>query len=47
MPTLDWLDRDEAFRIAQRVPARVLRPHPAGDRCCAGLTREARMRKRL
>jgi len=28
MPTLDWLNRDEAFRIAQRVPTRVLRPHP-------------------
>ncbi|MES2228008.1 MAG: site-specific DNA-methyltransferase [Pseudomonadota bacterium] len=30
MPTLDWLNRDDAFRIAQRVPTRVLRPHPAG-----------------
>ena len=29
MPTLDWLNRDESFRIAQRVPTRVLRPHPA------------------
>ncbi len=29
MPTLDWLNRDDAFRIAQRVPTRVLRPHPA------------------
>ena len=30
MPTLDWLNRDDAFRIAQRVPTRVLRPHLAG-----------------
>ena len=30
MPTLDWLDRDAAFRIAERVPTRVLRPHAAG-----------------
>ena len=30
MPTLDWLDREDAFRIAQRVPTRVLRPHAAG-----------------
>ena len=30
MPTLDWLNRDEAFRIAERAPTRVLRPHPAG-----------------
>lgn len=30
MPSLDWLNRDDAFRIAQRVPTRVLRPHPAG-----------------
>ncbi len=29
MPTLDWLDRDAAFRVAHRVPTRVLRPHPA------------------
>jgi adenine-specific DNA-methyltransferase len=29
MPTLDWLDREDAFRIAQRVPTRVLRPHAA------------------
>jgi len=29
MPTLDWLNRDASFRIAQRVPTRVLRPHPA------------------
>lgn len=27
MPTLDWLNREDAFRIAQRVPTRVLRPH--------------------
>ncbi|HRP30046.1 MAG TPA: site-specific DNA-methyltransferase, partial [Burkholderiaceae bacterium] len=30
MPTLDWLNRDAAFRIAQGVPTRVLRPHAAG-----------------
>ncbi len=30
MPTLDWVNRDDAFRIAQRVPTRVLRPHAAG-----------------
>ena len=30
MPTLDWLDRDAAFRTAQQVPTRVLRPHGAG-----------------
>ena len=30
MPTLDWLNREDAFRIAQRVPTRVLRLHPAG-----------------
>ena len=30
MPTLDWLNRDDAFRIAERVPTRVLRPHSAG-----------------
>lgn len=29
MPTLDWLNREEAFRIASRVPTRVLRPHAA------------------
>ena len=29
MPTLDWLDRDAAFRVAHGVPTRVLRPHPA------------------
>jgi adenine-specific DNA-methyltransferase len=29
MPTLDWLNREDAFRIVQRVPTRVLRPHPA------------------
>jgi adenine-specific DNA-methyltransferase len=28
MPTLDWLNRDDAFRTAARVPTRVLRPHP-------------------
>jgi hypothetical protein len=30
MPTLDWLNRDAAFRVADAVPTRVLRPHPAG-----------------
>ena len=30
MPTLDWLDREAAFRTAQQVPTRVLRPHTAG-----------------
>ena len=30
MPTLDWLSRDVAFRIADAVPTRVLRPHAAG-----------------
>jgi len=30
MPTLDWLDRDAAFRVAEAVPTRVLRPHAAG-----------------
>ena len=30
MPTLDWLNREDAFRIAERVPTRVLRPHAAG-----------------
>jgi adenine-specific DNA-methyltransferase len=29
MPTLDWLNRDAAFRIGEQVPTRVLRPHPA------------------
>lgn len=29
MPTLDWLNRDAAFRVADRVPTRVLRPHAA------------------
>ena len=32
MPTLDWLDRDAAFRVADAVPTRVLRPHAAGHR---------------
>jgi hypothetical protein len=27
MPTLDWLNREDAFRIAARVPTCVLRPH--------------------
>lgn len=30
MPTLDWLHRDAAFRIAAQTPTRVLRPHAAG-----------------
>ena len=30
MPTLDWLNRDAAFRTAAAVPTRVLRPHAAG-----------------
>ena len=30
MPTLDWLNRDAAFRVAEQVPTRVLRPHAAG-----------------
>lgn len=29
MPTLDWLNRDAAFRSAAQVPTRVLRPHRA------------------
>lgn len=33
MPTLDWLNREEAFRIAQRTPTRVLRPHASGAAC--------------
>ena len=27
MPTLDWLNREDAFRLAARVATRVLRPH--------------------
>jgi hypothetical protein len=34
MPTLDWLDRDAAFRTAQQVPTRVLRPHAAARTSC-------------
>ena len=30
MPTLDWLNRDAAFRTAAQVPTRVLRPHRVG-----------------
>lgn len=30
MPTLDWLNREAAFRSAEAVPTRVLRPHAAG-----------------
>jgi hypothetical protein len=26
MPTLDWLNRDAAFRIANQVPYRLLEP---------------------
>ena len=29
MPTLDWLNREDAFRVAARVVTRVLRPHQA------------------
>lgn len=36
MPTLDWLDREAAFRTAQQVPTRVLRPHAAGHTFGAG-----------
>jgi len=32
MPTLDWLNREAAFRTAAAVPTRVLRPHAAGSR---------------
>ena len=32
MPTLDWLNREAAFRTAAGVPTRVLRPHAAGGR---------------
>lgn len=32
MPTLDWLNREAAFRTAQQVPTRVLRPHATGHR---------------
>jgi adenine-specific DNA-methyltransferase len=31
MPTLDWLNREDAFRIAARVPTRVLRPHASAS----------------
>lgn len=30
MPTLDWLDRQAAFRVAAHTPTHVLRPHAAG-----------------
>lgn len=33
MPTLDWLNRDAAFRTAAGVPTRVLRPH---ESCLTG-----------
>ena len=32
MPTLDWLNRDDAFRITAHVPTRVLRPHEAAPK---------------
>ena len=34
MPTLDWLNRNAAFRIADQVPYRLLEPlssHGTGD----------------
>ena len=34
MPTLDWLNREAAFRTAAQVPTRVLRPHAAAT--CVG-----------
>jgi hypothetical protein len=34
MPTLDWLNREAAFRSAAQVPTRVLRPHTAAP--CVG-----------
>lgn len=30
MPTLDWLDRQAAFSVANKTPTHVLRPHVAG-----------------
>jgi hypothetical protein len=30
MPTLDWLNREAAFRESEKVPTHVLRPHSAG-----------------
>ena len=36
MPTLDWLDRDAAFRSAAQVPTRVLRPHAAAAAAAVG-----------
>ena len=32
MSTLDWLNRDAAFRTAAGVPTRVLRPHATATR---------------
>ena len=29
MPTLDWLNREAAFRTAAQVPRRAERPHAA------------------
>ena len=37
MPTLDWLNREAAFRTASAVPTRVLRPHAAGGRFGDGI----------
>lgn len=31
MPTLDWLDRQAAFKVANKTPTHVLRPHVAND----------------
>ncbi|MGV0961958.1 MAG: hypothetical protein ACOYB1_19200 [Limnohabitans sp.] len=30
MPTLDWLDRQSAFSVANTTATHVLRPHTAG-----------------
>ena len=30
MPTLDWLDRQAAFLVANKTATHVLRPHTAG-----------------
>jgi hypothetical protein len=32
MPTLDWLDREHAFRIARRVPTMNSSPKPSSCR---------------
>lgn len=31
MPTLDWLDRQTAFSVANNIATHVLRPHTAGS----------------